>query len=102
MKTKLFLLATLLLMIPFTLMAGEKQGYVYFENSDIVLPMRLQDIASGLLIDGNKTLIDTINGVEQYSYNFTPSLWFWISAALLSVALVCVVWHKASKNKRKA
>ncbi len=60
----------------------------------------LQDIASGLLIDGNKTLVDTIDGVEQYSYNFTPALWFWISAALLSVALVCIVWHKATQNKK--
>lgn len=50
----------------------------------------LQDIVSGVLLDGNK-VGDT--------YNFTPALWFWIGAALLSVLLVCVVWHKANKNK---
>ncbi|MBR1807941.1 MAG: MFS transporter [Paludibacteraceae bacterium] len=62
----------------------------------------LQDIASGLLIDSNKLLVDTIDGVEQYSYNFTPALWFWIAAALLSVLLVCVVWHKAVTSNSKA
>ena len=55
----------------------------------------LQDIASGLLIDGNKTLVSVTDGVEQYTYNFTPALIFWIVAATLSVLLVCVVWRKA-------
>ena len=54
----------------------------------------LQDIASGLLIDTNKTLVAVTDGVEQYSYNFTPALIFWIIAASLSVLLVCVVWTK--------
>ena len=45
----------------------------------------LQDIASGLLIDNNK-IGDT--------YNFTPALIFWITAAALSVLLVCVVWRR--------
>lgn len=52
----------------------------------------LQDIVSGVLLDGNK-VGDT--------YNFTPALWFWIGAAFLSVLLVCVVWHKASQNKKQ-
>ena len=59
----------------------------------------LQDIASGLLIDGNKTLVSINDGVEQYTYNFTPALIFWIVAATLSVLLVCVVWRKARGNK---
>lgn len=59
----------------------------------------LQDIASGLLIDGNKTLVSVTDGVEQYTYNFTPALIFWIVAATLSVLLVCVVWRKARGNK---
>ena len=54
----------------------------------------LQDIASGLLIDTHKTLVAVTDGVEQYSYNFTPALIFWIIAASLSVLLVCVVWTK--------
>ena len=54
----------------------------------------LQDIASGLLLDNHKTLICSPEGVEQYVYNFTPALIFWISAAALSVLLVCVVWNK--------
>ena len=57
----------------------------------------LQDIASGLLLDGNKTLVDITDGVERYSYNFTPALWFWITAAVLSIVLVCVVWRKACR-----
>lgn len=54
----------------------------------------LQDIASGLLIDTHKTLVAVTDGVEQYTYNFTPALIFWIIAASLSVLLVCVVWTK--------
>lgn len=54
----------------------------------------LQDIASGLLIDTHKTPVAVTDGVEQYSYNFTPALIFWIIAASLSVLLVCVVWTK--------
>lgn len=53
----------------------------------------LQDIVSGMLLDGNKV---------GDSYNFTPALWFWIAAAAVSVLLVCVVWHKAWKNKKSA
>lgn len=57
----------------------------------------IQDIASGMLIDTNKTLVSVSNGVEQYSYNFIPALLFWIAAAMLSVLLVCVVWHKSCR-----
>lgn len=57
----------------------------------------IQDIASGLLIDTHKTLTSVTNGVEQYTYDFTPALVFWIAAAIVSVLLVCVVWIKAGK-----
>lgn len=49
-----------------------------------------QDIISGTLLDKNQ-----VDGI----YNFTPALLFWIAAAIISVLLVCVVWHKANKNK---
>jgi len=62
----------------------------------------LQDIVSGLLLDGNKTETGMVDGIMQYQYNFTPALWFWIGAAALSVLCVCVVWHKAWKNKKNA
>ena len=47
----------------------------------------LQDVMSGVLIEGNKQLVD---GVEVY--DFTYINWFWIGAALLStlLAFVCV------------
>ncbi len=54
----------------------------------------IQDIASGLLIDSHKTLVSVTDGVEHYTYDFTPALAFWIAAAGLSVLLVCVVWKK--------
>ncbi len=54
----------------------------------------LQDVMSGVLIEGNKTVV---NGVDRY--DFTYINWFWIGAALLSVLLALLVWntkpHKA-------
>lgn len=58
----------------------------------------LQDIASGLLIDTHKTITSAADGIEQYTYDFTPALLFWIAAAAMSVLLVCIVWHKARKH----
>lgn len=51
----------------------------------------LQDVMSGLLIEGNKTVVD---GVEVY--DFTYINWFWIGAAVFSVLLALLVW----KTKR--
>lgn len=48
----------------------------------------LQDIMNGILIEGNKTLV---NGVEVY--DFTYINWFWIGAALTSVVLALLVWN---------
>ena len=51
----------------------------------------LQDVMSGVLIEGNKRLVD---GVEVY--DFTYINWFWIGAALLSVLLALLVWSARS------
>ena len=52
----------------------------------------LQDIMSGLLIEGNKHVV---NGVD--AYDFTYINYFWIGAALMSVLLTSIVWK--AKNK---
>lgn len=54
----------------------------------------LQDVMSGLLIEGNKHLVD---GVEVY--DFTYINWFWIGAALLSVFLALLVWNARNKEQ---
>lgn len=51
----------------------------------------LQDMVSGVLIEGNKCVV---NGVE--TYDFTYINWFWIGAAALSVLLALFVWGKKS------
>lgn len=53
----------------------------------------LQDVMSGVLIEGNKRLV---NGVEVY--DFTYINWFWIGAALLSALLALLVWNARSKE----
>ncbi len=53
----------------------------------------LQDIMSGLLIEGNKHVV---NGVD--AYDFTYINYFWIGAALMSVLMTSIVW-KAKKIK---
>ena len=51
-----------------------------------------QDIMSGLLIEGNKELV---NGVDVY--DFTYINWFWIGSAVLSVLFALFVWN--TKNE---
>ncbi len=53
----------------------------------------VQDIMSGLLIEGNKHLV---NGVE--TYYFTYINYFWIGAALMSVLMTCIVWKAKPKT----
>ena len=53
----------------------------------------LQDVMSGLLIEGNKRLVD---GVEVY--DFTYINWFWIGAAVMSVVLALLVWNAGRKK----
>lgn len=49
----------------------------------------IQDIASGYLIEGNKT---EVNG--ETIYDFSPITIFWISAAILSVVFALFTWKK--------
>lgn len=51
----------------------------------------LQDVMSGVLIEGHKTVV---NGVD--TYDFTYINWFWIGAALLSVVMALLVWNAKS------
>ena len=53
----------------------------------------LQDVMSGLLIEGNKTVV---NGEDFY--DFTYINWFWIGAAVLSVLLALLVWNVRNKE----
>ena len=53
----------------------------------------LQDVMSGILIEGNKTMV---NGVERY--DFTYINWFWIGAAVLSVLLALLVWNAKAND----
>lgn len=48
----------------------------------------IQDIMSGLLIEGNKRIVD---GAEVY--DFTCINYFWIGSAALSVVLTLLVWN---------
>lgn len=54
----------------------------------------LQDVMSGLLIEGNKNIID---GKEVY--DFTYINWFWIGAAFISVVLALFVWNVKSETE---
>lgn len=49
----------------------------------------IQDIVSGFLIEGNKTIV---NG--ETVYDFGPITAFWITAAILSVILTLFTWKK--------
>lgn len=53
----------------------------------------LQDVMSGILIEGNKTIV---NGIERY--DFTYINWFWIGAAVLSVLLALLVWNAKAND----
>ncbi len=53
----------------------------------------LQDIMSGVLIEGQKTVV---NGTDVY--DFTYINWFWIGAATLSVVLALLVWNAKSAD----
>ncbi|WP_099572842.1 MFS transporter [Maribacter sp. 4U21] len=49
----------------------------------------IQDIASGFLIEGNKTVIG-----DETIYDFTSITFFWIGAAVMSVLLALLTWKK--------
>lgn len=48
----------------------------------------LQDVMNGILIEGNKTMV---NG--EAVYDFTVVNWFWIGSAFLSTILTLLVWN---------
>ncbi len=52
----------------------------------------LQDVMNGILIEGNKTVV---NGTEVYDFSMVN--WFWIGSAFLSVILTALVWN-AKRN----
>ncbi|WP_159951357.1 MFS transporter [Polaribacter septentrionalilitoris] len=49
----------------------------------------IQDIASGYLIENNKTIVN-----NEIVYNFDTITFFWIGSAILSVVLALLVWKK--------
>ncbi|MGL4293155.1 MAG: MFS transporter [Bacteroidales bacterium] len=49
----------------------------------------LQDVMSGMLIEGHKTVID-----GNTVYDFTYINWFWIGSAAVSTLLATLVWKK--------
>ena len=53
----------------------------------------LQDIMNGVLIEGNKTIV---NGVDVYDFSMVN--WFWIGSALISVILTLFVWKAKRYN----
>ena len=53
----------------------------------------LQDIMNGVLIEGNKTMV---NGVEVYDFTYVNC--FWIGSAIASVLLTLLVWN-AKRNE---
>ncbi len=54
----------------------------------------LQDVMNGILIEGNKTMVD---GVAHY--DFTVVNWFWIGSAALSTLLTLLVWNAKHSDK---
>jgi len=50
----------------------------------------IQDIVSGLLIDGQAT----IDAAGETVYNFTPVSWFWVGAAAISFLLPLLNWNR--------
>lgn len=56
----------------------------------------IQDVVSGSLIENNKVLISSVNGINKYSYDFMPVTYFWLGASVLSFVLVLFVWNAKS------
>lgn len=56
----------------------------------------LQDIVSGILIEGQKSVV---NGTDVYDFGYIN--WFWIGAAALSVVFVLIVAALDRRNRTK-
>ncbi len=54
----------------------------------------LQDVMNGILIEGNKTIVD-----GKDVYDFTYINYFWIGAACLSVVLATLVWNRKAETE---
>lgn len=54
----------------------------------------LQDVMSGILIEGQKKIV---NGTDIY--DFTYINWFWIGAAFISTLLALLVWNAKPSDK---
>ena len=50
----------------------------------------LQDIVSGILIDGQAT----VDAAGETVYNFTAVSWFWVAAAAISFLLPLLNWNR--------
>ncbi|MGQ8337800.1 MFS transporter [Sunxiuqinia sp. A32] len=56
----------------------------------------IQDIVSGNLIESNKRILSGVS-----SYNFSSIKYFWVSAALISLALLIFIWNKHRQNSSR-
>ncbi|MBR3075179.1 MAG: MFS transporter, partial [Bacteroidales bacterium] len=54
----------------------------------------IQDIVSGVLIDGHSVL----NEAGERVYDFTPVSWFWIIAAAISFMLPILNWRRKQQQ----
>ena len=54
----------------------------------------LQDIVSGLLIDGQAT----VDAAGETVYNFTAVSWFWVAAAAISFLLPLLNWNRKQQE----
>ena len=57
----------------------------------------IQDVVSGWLIDGNSTVIETLDEatgqmVQATQYDFTPVAIFWVAASVISFLLPVLNW----------
>ena len=58
----------------------------------------IQDVVSGWLIDGNSTLVETLDEatgqmVQATQYDFTPVAIFWVVASVISFLLPVLNWR---------
>lgn len=65
----------------------------------------LQDIVSGYLIEGKKTVIEVMNEagemVTETQYDFSSIRFFWLGAAALSLALLLAIYFRQIHQKKE-
>ncbi len=63
----------------------------------------LQDIVSGYLIEDRKTVMEAVNEagemVQQTIYDFSAIRFFWLGAAVLSLALLIFIYIRQIRRK---